>query len=406
MSVKKLLINSVFSATLVSAVFLAPSLASAQASCTSGDLQTQIACLQQQILQFQALLTQLQQQANNTSFHDGSRVRTFVNLRIRNNPSVSSSTVLGMAPAQSLGTITCASTSTCRATADNYTWWRIHWDSASIPTGYSVQGTSEADYLELLTSTTTATHLGCSGNACVVFSGPPPNTDGCTSVGQACATGDPTHTICQNNACVRVLGSGTNQCSTNAECANATTTGAVTITSATPLDYQAYNQFKIEGTGFTKTGNLIKVDDAYSWGDESVVTGSQPPYIIAHIGQPLCKNPWAGLVLLTNGSHHIAVKNANGVSNAVTVTFNSGQDLDTMIAQTERYIRDYQAALDGWRATPLLSQEVKDRLLSSAVATNVELARERLKDLKALAADPTNQALLKKVWPNHPCATQ
>jgi len=30
------------------------------------------------------------------------------------------------------------------------------------------------------------THLGCSNNSCAVLSGPPPNTDGCTAVGQAC----------------------------------------------------------------------------------------------------------------------------------------------------------------------------------------------------------------------------
>ncbi len=192
---------------------LLPFLASAQ----SADIQAQINSILAQIAAIQARINALTvagagtatpppppPASGSTGLRDGDRVRTITNLRIRSAPSVTGS-VLGTAPFNAQGTIRCSSAGSiaCPTTINDLTWWYIQWDG-SLPAGWSVQGSSEADYL------VSASLQNASGSTAS------------TNVG----------------------------------------TRGVNITSAHAGNY---NEFVIEGTGFTKSGNIIKIDNGYIW---------------------------------------------------------------------------------------------------------------------------------------------
>ena len=94
--------------------------------------------------------------ATNTSTQNTSSMNTVVDkkvkalfgLKIRSAPS-SSGTSLGTATMGATGKTRCGQvTSTCPAVVDGNTWWYIDWDDSALPTGWSVQGTSEVDFLE------------------------------------------------------------------------------------------------------------------------------------------------------------------------------------------------------------------------------------------------------------------
>ncbi|HEY4523580.1 MAG TPA: CARDB domain-containing protein [Candidatus Paceibacterota bacterium] len=123
---------------------------------TTEELQAQINALLQQL---QSLQQQLAQQQGGEGFYDGARVQALVSLRIRQAPSTGA-LVIGRAPVGLQGTIyrSCPPTSspapasaTCSAVANGYTWWYIQWDSSV--TGWSVEGTSEVDFMQLVTGT-------------------------------------------------------------------------------------------------------------------------------------------------------------------------------------------------------------------------------------------------------------
>lgn len=84
------------------------------------------------------------------SFGLGDRVQALISVRIRSVPGVSSPEVqTGVkAPIGATGVITCSSGCfSLPQTANSYSWWYIDWDNASLPTGWSAEGSSEADYL-------------------------------------------------------------------------------------------------------------------------------------------------------------------------------------------------------------------------------------------------------------------
>ncbi|MFH0890678.1 MAG: hypothetical protein V1856_01455, partial [Candidatus Liptonbacteria bacterium] len=63
------------------------------------------------------------------------------------------------------------------------------------------------------------THLECSNNACVRVSGSGSNQGGCTAVGQSCGgSGTAQYSICESGSCVVKNGTGTSNCSGDANC--------------------------------------------------------------------------------------------------------------------------------------------------------------------------------------------
>ncbi len=108
-------------------------------------LQAQIAALQAQI---NAILQQQGTISPNINFQNGDRVEAATNsLAVRQTPTTSG-LVVGRVNTGAGGVIRCDQTAlSCPTIANGYRWWYIDWDSAALPSGWSAEGTSEADFL-------------------------------------------------------------------------------------------------------------------------------------------------------------------------------------------------------------------------------------------------------------------
>jgi len=123
----------------------------------------EIVLLQAEIAALQAELDQLLLQESQ-GLDDGDRVEALISLRVREAPSTSA-LIISTVSRGTQGTImsncpptsTPSSAGTCAAVANGYTWWYIQWNpsgESSTFTGWSAEGSSEAQYLAEVTTST------------------------------------------------------------------------------------------------------------------------------------------------------------------------------------------------------------------------------------------------------------
>jgi len=84
--------------------------------------------------------------------YDGAPVQTLINLNIRSAPSTVA-TSLGKAPSGSTGVVRCPQGVTCPAYFYGYKWWYVDWDSVSLSSGWSAEGSTEATFLIVIPGT-------------------------------------------------------------------------------------------------------------------------------------------------------------------------------------------------------------------------------------------------------------
>lgn len=119
---------------------------------TMQELQSQINALLEQV---RVLQQQLAMQQGNQGFQVGARVEALTNLKIRQGPSTEAA-VTSTASRGAQGTIINCGPQTCPATANGYSWWNIDWDSSYLSSGWSAQGTTEADFLKIISTAPTS----------------------------------------------------------------------------------------------------------------------------------------------------------------------------------------------------------------------------------------------------------
>lgn len=120
-------------------------------SAASADISQLIQQIQQQIAALQVQLQALQNQQSlqpSTDLANGNSVRAETPINIRQTPGTSGAKI-GKATAGSTGKIRCelAGSTACPTISNGYYWWYIVWDSSSLPSGWSAEGTSEAAFI-------------------------------------------------------------------------------------------------------------------------------------------------------------------------------------------------------------------------------------------------------------------
>ena len=120
-------------------------------------------------------------------------------------------------------------------------------------------GTTTEDHVTVNVTSDGASHLACQSQSCVMVVGGGSNE--CASDAD-CSPNNPTHLACQNNSCVSVSGSGNNECASDADCQQVSQ-GTIIVkatldgqeVSAPALSYQLTGPSSFAGASVPQTFN-------------------------------------------------------------------------------------------------------------------------------------------------------